>query len=134
MNAWLRYLIAVVVACHGLTYALFPFFAPAGFKAWRGRAWVLGGAVTGARLRALMMALHIAAGIATIACAAAIAAVPLAAGWWPPLAIAAGVLSLASFATFYDGQARFAVEEGAIGLALGLLLLASALAFPAAFD
>jgi hypothetical protein len=62
MNAWLRYLITFVVACHGLTYLLFPFFAPAGIKGWRGRSWLLGGAVTGDWFKALVTTLHVGAG------------------------------------------------------------------------
>lgn len=48
-------------------------------------------------------------------------------------AIVGAALGLAGFAVFWDGQARLVVEEGAIGAAMSLVLLVSAIEFPGAF-
>lgn len=138
MTPWLQYLVAFVVACHGLTYLLFGVFVPRGSEGWRvegwkGSSWLLGGAVAGEGLKALASALHVAAGVATLGCALAIALAPPLAGWWPPLAVAGGLLGLAGFAVFWDGQVRLLAQEGAVGALIGLGLLLAALAFPGVF-
>ena len=102
-------------------------------KVWGSRSWLLGGALTGDRLWALLVALHVSAGMLILASAAAMAFAAWVPGWWRPLAIAGGALGLAAFAVFWDGQIQRMVEQGAIGAALSLLLLGGAIAFPKAF-
>jgi uncharacterized membrane protein YjdF len=93
----------------------------------------LGGALTHDRLRALVLALHVIAGIATLACAVAIGFAPSVPGWWRPLAMGGGAAGIAVFAAFWDGQTQLLFQEGAIGAVVSLILLASAIAFPQAF-
>jgi hypothetical protein len=132
MTPWLRYPIAFVVACHGFVYVLL-LFVPEVLTGWRGRSWLLGGALTGDRLRAVALALHVGAGAAILASGAAIGLAAWAPGWWRPIAIVGAALGLAGFAVFWDGQAGRVVEEGGIGAAISLVLLAVALALPGAF-
>src|SRR5659263_572206 len=47
MTAWLRYLIAFVVGCHGFTNIPFGLLVPARLIEWQGRSRLLGGAVSG---------------------------------------------------------------------------------------
>ncbi len=132
MTPWLLYLIAFVVGCHGFIYIPFGFAVPGKMKGWSGRSLLLGNALTGDRLTALTTALNVMAGIATLGCAVAIGLAPLAAGWWRPLAIAGATLGIAAFAVFWDGQTKLLPEEGGIGASISLILLAIALALPAA--
>jgi hypothetical protein len=69
MTLWLRYLIAFIVACHGVTYIPFGIVIPIAEKRWRGTSWLLGSALTQRKLRALTMVLHLIAGILIFACA-----------------------------------------------------------------
>jgi hypothetical protein len=133
MAPWLRYLIAFVIACHGFIYIPI-LFVPDTFREWQGRSWLLGGALTGDSLRTLARVLHVGAGVAVLACALAIAFAPALPGWWRPLAIGGGALGLVAFAVFWDGQTGRLVEEGAIGAAISLVLIAGAIVFPNAFD
>jgi hypothetical protein len=132
MNDWLRYLIALVIGCHGFGYLMFAQHVPSGLKDWQG-SMLLGAAIGGDAVRTLLAVLHIGAGAAAIACALAIAAAPWAPGWWRPLAIAGGLFGLAAFTVCIDGQAGLLAEEGGIGAAISLVLLSGAVAFPAAF-
>jgi hypothetical protein len=132
MSPWIQYSIAFVVACHGFIYIPL-LFVPDMLKGWRGRSWLLGSAITGDRLKVLAAALHVSAGVLILASALAIAFAPLVPGWWAPLAIAGSALGMAGFAVFWDGQTGRVVEEGGIGAALSVILLASAVAFPNAF-
>jgi hypothetical protein len=132
MSPWIQYSIAFVVACHGFIYIPL-LFVPDMLKGWRGRSWLLGSAITGDRLKALAAALHVGAGVLILASALAIAFAPLAPGWWAPLSIVGSALGMAGFAVFWDGQTGRVVEEGGIGAALSVILLASAVAFPNAF-
>jgi hypothetical protein len=132
MSPWIQYPIAFVVACHGFIYVPL-IFVPDMLKGWRGRSWLLGSAITGDRLKALAAALHVGAGVLILASALAIAFAPLAPGWWAPLSIVGSALGMAGFAVFWDGQTGRVVEEGGIGAALSVILLASAVAFPNAF-
>jgi len=133
MTAWLRYLIAFVVGCHGFTHVPFGLLVPARLIEWQGRSRLLGGAVSGDRLNTLVRALHLVAGAAILSCAAAIAVAPSAPGWWRPLAIVGAAIGLGAFVVFYDGQARLLVVEGAIGAVASLILLVTAIAIPEAF-
>jgi hypothetical protein len=128
MTPWLRYLIAFVVGCHGFTYIPFGILVPGTLKEWRGSSWLLGRAITGDRLRTLVLALHVTAGIVILACAVAIALAPSAPGWWRPPAIVGAVVGIAGFAVFWDGQTQLLAQEGVIGVFISLLLLVSAIA------
>ncbi len=132
MNPWLRYLIAVVVVCHGSIYIPL-LFVPDMLKGWRGRSWLLGRALTGDGLKALLVALHVGAGILILASGAAMGFAAWVPGWWRAPAIVGAALGLAGFAVFWDGQTRRVVEEGGIGAAISLLLLVGAIAVPDAF-
>ncbi len=134
MAPGLQYLIAFVVACHGLTYIIYGFMIPDKIKEWTGISWILGHTIQGGRLKRLMLILHVAAGIGTIACAVAIAIAPLVAGLWPPLAIAGAAIGIIGFILFWDGQAKFLVQEGLIGASISLILLITALIFPGVFN
>ncbi len=133
MTPWLRYLIAFVVGCHGFTYIPFGLFVPGTLKQWRGSSWLLGSVLRGDRLNALVLALHVMAGIVTLACAAAIGFAPSVPGWWHPLAIVGPVVGIAGFAVFWDGQTQLLAQEGAIGAFISLILLVSAITFAGAF-
>lgn len=132
MSPWLRYLIAFVVACHASIYAAL-LFVPDMLKVWRGSSWLLGSSLTGDRLKALVVTLHVGAGVLILACALAMALARFVPGWWRPLAIAGGVLGIVAFAVLWDGQGGL-VEEGAIGAVVSLLLVASTIVFPEAFS
>lgn len=132
MTTWGGLLIAFVVFCHGFIYVRIGSVLPDPIKEWGGSSWLLGRAVTGDRLTTLVVGLHVIAGIATIACALAIGFAPSVPGWWRPLAIAGAAAGIAAFAVFWDGQGRLLVEEGAIGAVVSLILLAAAIASPAA--
>lgn len=130
MSPWLRYLIAFIVFCHGFIYLR---FLPEALKAWGGSSWLLGGALTKNRLKALVVALHVIAGLVSLACAVAIGFAPSLPGWWRPLAMAGGAVGIASFAVFWEGRTERLVQEGGIGAVVSLILLLSAIAFPGAF-
>ena len=133
MSPWVRYLIAFVVFCHGFIYVRIGSVLPGPVKEWRGSSWLLRSAVTGDQFHALVVGLHVVAGIATLACAVAIGLAPSVPGWWRPLAIGGAAVGIAAFAVFWDGQTRLLFEEGAIGAMVSLILLASAIAFPQVF-
>ncbi len=133
MAPWLRYLIAFIIFCHGFIYVRIGAVLPGPIKGWKGRSWLLGRFVTDTRLRMLVVGLHVSAGVATLACALAIAFAPVLPGWWRPLAIVGASFGIAGFAVFWDGQARLLFEEGAIGAVVSLLLLGVATTVPAAF-
>ena len=50
-----------------------------------------------------------------------------------PLAITGAALGVAAFAVFWDGQTQLLFQEGAIGAVVSVILLATAMMFPAAF-
>ncbi len=133
MPPWLQYLIAFVVGCHGVTYIIFGIVAPGTVKEWRGTSQMLGTVLTGEGLERAVLVLHVAAGIALLTCGVAIAFAASAPGWWRPLAVVGAASGLAGFVAFWDGQAHRVVEEGAIGAAISMVLLVSALALPNAF-
>lgn len=132
MTPWLRNLIAFVVGCHGFTYIPFGILVPSKLKEWKGSSWILGSALTGDRLKTLVLILHVMAGIAVLACAVAIGLAPSIPGWWPPLAIIGAALGIAGFAIFWDGQTELLAQEGVIGAIISLILLVSAIAFAGA--
>jgi hypothetical protein len=134
MVIWLRLIIAFVIACHGLVYIIYGYMIPGKIKEWNGTSWILGSSVKGDRLKKLMLILHVAAGIGTIACAVAIAIAPLISGLWPPLAIIGASIGIIGFIMFWDGQVRFLVQEGLIGAAISLAILLTAVLFPTAFN
>jgi hypothetical protein len=133
MAPWLRYLVAFVVFGHGFIYLRIGITLPGPIKDWNGSSWLLRGAVTEGRLKALVITLHVVAGIATLACAMAIGLAPWLPGWWRPLAIGSGAMSIAAFVVFWDGQTSLLFQEGAAGVVISVMLLLSALMFPLAF-
>ena len=133
MKPWLQYLIAAIVFCHGFIYVRIGAVLPGPIKEWKGSSWLLGTALTDGSLITLVVGLHVLAGIATLACAAAIGFAPVVPGWWRPLAFAGAAIGIVAFAVFWDGQARLLVEEGAIGALASATLLAAAISFPQAF-
>jgi hypothetical protein len=133
MTPWVRVLIASAVFCHGFIYIRIGSVLPGPIKEWRGSSWLLGSTLTGDSLTTLVVGLHVIAGIATIACSLAIGFAPSVPGWWRPLAITAAALGVAAFAVFWDGQTQLLLQEGAIGAAVSVILLATAMMFPAAF-
>lgn len=131
MTTWLRLLVAFIVFCHGFIYIRIGSVLPSPIKEWKRTSWLLGSAVMNARLPALVVALHVMAGIATVACALAIGLADSVPGWWRPLAMAGSVLGIAPFSVFWDGQSKLLFEEGAVGAILSMILLASGrLRFP----
>ena len=122
MKPWIRYLLAFLVFGHGLIYVSYGPSLPAAVKEWDGTSWLLSGTVTGDRLKALSVFFHVAAGVATLACAVAIAFVPAMLGWWRPLAFAGSILGIMAFGIFWDGQSRLLVGEGFIGAIVSLVL------------
>lgn len=134
MNEWLRYLIAVVIACHGITYVMFGFLGPRAIKDWEGTSRILGGFLNASRAHAVVPAAHATAGLAIIATGVAIAFAPQAPGLWPILAVLGGVASIAAFAAFWDGRPTYIVQEGGIGLGLSAALFVVALALPGIFS
>lgn len=134
MKPWLQYLIALVVFCHGFIYVRIGAVLPGPVKDWKGTSWLLGNALTDGNLTTVVVGLHVIAGIATLACAAAIGFAPIVPGWWRPLAFAGAAIGIVAFAVFWDGQTRLLFEEGAIGAVVSSMLLATAVAFPEAFS
>jgi len=129
MAPWLRYAIAFVVFVHGLVYVRIGPVLPGPIKAWRGTSWLLGDSFTGDQLRRLVVSLHVAAGIAILACAVALAFAPSQPWGWRPLAIIGGAIGVVAFAVFWDGQIPLLFDEGVIGAGVSLLLLIGAIAF-----
>jgi hypothetical protein len=82
----------------------------------------------------LIVLLHVLAGVAILASAIAIGVPSLFPGGWRPLAIVGAVLGLVAFAVFWDGQTKLLFDEGVLGAVISLIILVSAIAFPAAFE
>lgn len=93
-----------------------------------------GGALSGDRLKALLLVLDVAAGVLIVASGIAIGLAASFPGWWRPLAIVGAALGLAGFAFFVDGQPQLVVQEGGIGAGISAILLLSAVAFAGAFS
>jgi hypothetical protein len=132
MSPWVRYVLAFLVFCHGFVYVRIGSALPDPVHGWKGTSWLLGSALTGHTLNAAVVSLHVTAGIATLACAAAIGFAPSWPEWWRPLALASGLTGLAAFAVFWDGQTQLLFEEGVIGALLSAALIATAMLLPAA--
>jgi hypothetical protein len=133
MKPWLQYLIAFLVFCHGFVYVRIGAVLPDPIAQWRGRSWLLHRSLATGQLAALSVALHVAAGLAILACSVAIAFSPAYPSLWRLLAIGGGTVGLAAFAIFWDGQARLLVQEGAIGAVISAVLLIAAIAVPDLF-
>ncbi len=130
MKPWIRYVIAAVVAAHGLVYLNAARGVLPVFEGWKGRAWLLGDAITGDSLKRLCQGMWAVAGIGVIATGVALAFAFSAQAVWRPLAIVASTVAILSFLVFWDGQVRRLFEQGVIGVVLSLLILLGALAFP----
>jgi hypothetical protein len=134
MKPWLRYMIAFVIAAHGLIYFVFGIGRlPEPLKGWTGTSWLLGSAITGDKLKALAFVLSRIAGIAMLACGVTVAFVHPTHGLWRPLAMTGAVFGILLFAVFWDGRTEHLVNQGVIGVAVSAALFVSALLFPAAF-
>jgi hypothetical protein len=133
MKPWMPYALAFLLFLHGFIYVRVGSMLPDPIKEWTGTSWLLGHAVSDRHLGTLAVGLHVVAGMALIACAAAIGVPWLVPGWWRPLAMIGGALGVAAFAVFWDGQTRLLVEEGALGALISLALLVGAIFLPLAF-
>lgn len=136
MEIWLRYIISLFIAMHGLVYLVAPFtpMAPGISKGWKGSSAAFGTILGRDTLKSLTTWLWVLAGIGLLAAAAAIAFTSFVPGLWRPFAVIASLLGVASFVVFYDGQATLFVNQGGIGLIISLAIAAGALAFPQAFS
>jgi hypothetical protein len=132
MSPWVRYVLAFLVFCHGFVYVRIGSALPDPVHGWRGSSWLLGDALTGNRLNAAVVGLHVIAGVATLACAATIGFAPSLPEWWRPVALASGLAGLGAFAVFWDGQVQLLFEEGAFGALLSAALIATAMLLPSA--
>ena len=132
MRPWMQYFVAFVVFCHGFIYVRIGAVLPGPITGWRGHSWLLGNALTDHRLVALAIGLHVAAGLATVACAAAIGFSPAVPGLWRPLAVTGAAIGIAAFGVFWDGQTKLLFEEGVVGVVVSAMLLVAALTVPGA--
>ena len=133
MKPWLQYLVAFLVFCHGFVYVRIGAVLPDPVAQWSGTSWLLRRALSAEQLSAVSVALHIVAGLTTLACSVAIAFSPAYPELWRALAITGGAVGLLAFAVFWDGQIRLLVDEGVIGAALSAVLVVVALALPSLF-
>ncbi len=134
MKPWVRYLIAAVIFGHGFIYFRFGLGGlPDALDGWKGRSWLLGDAVTGDRLKGFAFGVSLFAGIATLACAGAVAFAGSFYELWRPLGIIGAALGIAFFGVFWDGQTARLVNQGAIGVAVSAALLLGAILYPRAF-
>jgi len=134
MKPWLRYMIALVICGHGFIYVRFGLGGlPDALKDWKGTSWLLGGTITGDRLKTFAFGLSLVAGIATLACGVAVAFAGSSHGLWRPLAMIGAAFGIVFFAVFWDGQTERLVKQGVIGVAVSALLLLSAVLFPRVF-
>ncbi|HOC19653.1 MAG TPA: hypothetical protein PKK95_15400 [Vicinamibacterales bacterium] len=124
MAVWLRYLFAFLLFAHGFIYIRVGGALPGTVKGWNGRPWLLSKAITGGALITLLRAVHVAAGIAIVACAIAIA---LNHPSWRTFAILGCAVGLVAFAIFWDGQTSLLFDEGAVGAVISLALLLTAI-------
>jgi hypothetical protein len=129
MSNWVRYVIAAVVAAHGLVYLNAARGVLPVFEGWKGRSWLFGSAVTGDPLRKLCLGLWALAGVGLIASGIAFAfSVPTV---WYPLVIAASVVGILGFLAFWDGRPERLLAQGVIGVVLSAAILAAAIWLPA---
>lgn len=126
---WMRWLVALLVAAHGFVYLSAARGVLPIFEGWRGTSWLLGRAVTGEALKQLSLVLWAVAGVGIIAAGVAMGFAPDATGLWRTLAAAASAVGIASFFVFWDGQVSRLFEQGVLGVAISLAILASAIAW-----
>jgi hypothetical protein len=133
VSPWVRWVVALLVACHGLVYLNAARGVLPVFDGWNGRSWLVGPALSTEALKRISVALWAVAGAGSIAAAAAFAFAFSAPGVWRPLAGAASAVGVASFLVLWDGRPKRLVAQGAIGLLLSLLVLVAALAWDCRF-
>jgi len=134
VRAWLRYVIALIVFCHGFIYFRFGLGGlPEALKDWKGRSLLLGNTVTGDRLRVLSCLLSLVAGLAILLCGVSIAFAGSAHGLWRPLASIGAVVGILFFLVFWDGQTARLVSQGLLGVLVSAVLLLAAILLPRAF-
>lgn len=130
MTFWLQLAVALMVFFHGVIYVAVGSTLPGPITAWKGESWLLGGLVGSDRLTALAIALHVTAGVMLIGAAVAIGFAPALPGWWRVLAAIGGVVGVAAFGVFWDGQIAELFEEGVGGAVISLVLVTAAVALP----
>ncbi len=129
-----QYLIALVVFFHGVVYLNGGLGRLKGiYEGWKGSSVLLRKTITGDKLMRLTRALWAIAGIGTILTGIVIALASTFHGLWQPVAIVASAVAILSFAVSWDGQVRRSPNQGIIGMALSLIILLGAVAFPLAF-
>lgn len=132
MLPWLRFVIAFFVFCHGFVYVRIGSVLPAPVQGWKGTSWLFGDALAGSRLNAAIVGLHVVAGVATLACAFAIAFAPSV----PVVAPSGnhGRTGRSRSVCALLGRADDAsLRGGPLGALLSAGLLLTAILFPAAF-
>jgi hypothetical protein len=128
MEVWLRFILAFVIFCHGFIYVRIGSVLPGPIIGWTGRSWLLGDHVgEGRLLTTFAIPLHVLAGITFLTCAVAIAFAPSLSGLWRPLAIAGGLLGIAGFLVFWDGQTQLLAQEGLIGAVISAVIILCAI-------
>jgi len=125
-----RYVIALAVARHGITYLVCPTQVGRVSEAWRGSSWLLGTTITGKPLKTLTIVLWAIAGVGFIVTGTAIAFTPLLLGSWRPLAIGASSVAVLSFAAFWDGQMALFASQGGIGMLISVVIFINAIVLP----
>ncbi len=114
-----------------MVYVIAPFWMKWG--GWKGSSVLLGSVITGDSLKTLAGGLWLVAGVGLMGAGVAIALAPWVPALWRPIALGAGLIGVLSFAVFWDGQVQLLVDEGVVGMALSLVILSGAAAFPQAF-
>ena len=126
----LRYLIVLVIGGHGVAYLMYASQSVKVLEGWAGQALLLGSIFSGRRLEALAVTLWAVAGIGLLCTAVAFGLWSSGSDYWRPIAIAASLVSIASFAAVWDGRAVGFAPEGGIGMIISAIILAGAVGLP----
>jgi hypothetical protein len=126
MHQMLRVVLGAVIILHGLVHIWYVVMSQGWVTVtpemgWTGRSWLLSGVLGGAAARSLGSVFY---AVATVAFVAGGAALLARADWSHAVLTAAALISSFVILAFWDGGLSMAVEKGAIGLALNLVLLA----------
>lgn len=125
ITPWLRYLITFLIVCHGYVYIPLGTFMldVEKQKEWRGHSWLLGKNATQESLKSLVRITHILTGFVIIAGGIAFGFSYSRPDLWKTLLIAGSIAGIAVFTIFWDGQIKFFVEEGGLGMFINLMIL-----------
>jgi hypothetical protein len=134
MKPWMQYVVAFIIFCHGFIHLRIGSLLPGAVKGWKGTSWLLGDTIGGGRLNTLVVTVHVLAGILIVAASLAFALPALLPGMWVALSIGGGVLGVAAFAAFWDGQWALFLEEGGIGAVVSAVVVLLAIVFRHALD